>query len=134
SMDSLTMKVVALHFAKHRRLPTWLDGFGPLGEPIPVPHHSKFRARHAATGLILTGTPDELYRRPDRTIFILDDKTAKFTGTQDALLPMYRVQISGYAWIAERVGLGHASGGGLVYYEPVTELTDIDLPGVIVLG
>src|SRR5439155_14833307 len=94
SMDSLTMKVVALHFAKHRRLPTWLDGFGPLGEPIPVPHHSKFRARHAATGLILTGTPDELYRRPDRTIFILDDKTAKFTGTPDALLPMYRVQIS----------------------------------------
>ena len=129
SIDSYTKKVTNLHFALHKRILQWFDGFGDLGVPIEVPHYTRFNFVDSATNILLTGVPDELFRRPDETIFIADNKTARLTGHQDDLLPMYLTQLNAYATIAERIGLGSLSGLGLIYHEPATDIDggDIDL-------
>jgi hypothetical protein len=122
SIDTYTKRMSRLHFARHERIPRWFDGFGDLGVPIKAPHHSRFKFVDAATNVMLTGDPDEVFRRPDGSLFIVDDKCARFTGHQDELLPMYVTQLNAYALIAERTGLGRVTGLGLVYHEPVTDI------------
>jgi hypothetical protein len=56
----------------------------------------------------------------DGSLLIGDYKTARFTATQDALLPMYVIQLNAYALIAEDLALGRVSGLALIYTEPVT--------------
>ena len=56
----------------------------------------------------------------DHRFFIIDYKTARYTGNQDSLLPIYRVQLNGYAWILEKLGMGNVGGLVLCYYEPIT--------------
>jgi len=125
SIDAYTKKVIHLHLARTGSLPSWLAGFGDTGRPIPVPHHSKFVATHQETGVILTGVPDEM-TSGDAGLWILDYKTAKFTGTQDSLLPVYRCQLNGYALIAETIHQKPVVGLGLVYMEPVTDIESAD--------
>jgi len=122
SIDGLTKKVTAAHFAKHDRLPTWFSELGDIIEIIPVPHHSKFQWQDPATGIVLSGAPDELVRKRDGSLVIPDYKTSKFSKTQDALAPLYRTQLNSYAAIAERIGLGKVSGLALIYFEPKTEV------------
>ena len=55
---------------------------------------------------------------PNRRLAILDLKTARYSDHQDFLLPMYKVQLNGYALIAESLGMGHVEALGLVYCEP----------------
>ena len=122
SIDSYTKKITGLHFAEHKHIPRWFDGFGKLGEPIDVPHHSVFRIVDTATNILLTGVPDEVFKRPDGSLFIVDDKTARLSDHQDHLLPMYVTQLNAYALIAEQTGLGGVTGLGLVYHEPQTDI------------
>jgi hypothetical protein len=130
SIDSYTKKLTDLHFQQHRRIPMWFDEFGNLGEPIAVPHHSVFRIVDGQTDILLTGVPDEMFRGPGGWLFISDNKTARFTGHQDELLPMYYVQLNAYAVIANRVGLGPVSGLGLIYHEPRTNIDGEDIDSV----
>jgi hypothetical protein len=131
SIDVYTKRVVAAHHEKYRRVPRWLEPFGELGEPVPIPHHSKFQTLDAATNILLTGVPDELFRRRDGTLVILDSKTARFTDAQDELLGLYRVQLNAYAYIARRIGLGKVSVLGLVYYEPQTDVNSGSINSVL---
>ena len=55
---------------------------------------------------------------PRRRLVILDLKTARYSKHQDALLPMYQVQLVGYALIAESLAMGTVEALGLVYCEP----------------
>jgi len=123
SIDPYTKKVTSFHHEKYSKVPKWLNGFGELGKPLPVPPHSKFQTLDPETNVLLTGVMDELYRRRDASLVILDNKTARFTANQDKLLPLYEVQLYSYAWIAERLGMGKVGALGLVYYEPQTDLT-----------
>ncbi len=91
---------------------------------MPAPGWSKYQMLDPKTNILLTGVPDEILRHPERGIWIGDYKTARFTETQDALAPMYEVQLNCYTLIASKIGLGRVYGLGLLYYEPVTELTD----------
>ena len=127
SLDSAQKKVVNAFHARHGRNPSWLSSFEPLGTPIAVPHHSKFRWTDPETGALLTGVPDELFRQEDRALFIADYKTAKFTANQDSLLPVYTVQLNGYAVIAEALGMGTVTGLGLIYFEPRTDIGEADV-------
>mgnify|MGYP001591533117 CR=1 FL=1 len=72
---------------------------------------------------MLTGSPDEMFYKSDGSHFIVDYKTAKFTGTQDELFPMYETQLNAYAYIGDRCGFKPVTGLGLVYYEPLTDIT-----------
>jgi hypothetical protein len=125
SIDSYSKKITWSHFEKFGRLPDWFSDFGEFEKPIPVPHWSKYFLIDEETNVKLTGQPDEILQRKDKSYFIWDYKTSKFTATQDSLLPLYKAQLNGYALIAERTGLSPVSGIGLIYYEPETDITEI---------
>jgi hypothetical protein len=127
SIDSYSKKITNTYFDKHRRIPRWFSKFGDLGQPLDVPHHSKFQYYDAETDILLTGVPDEMLKANDERLTILDYKTARFTNNQDSLLPVYRTQLNGYALIAEHLGLGKVTGLGLVYYEPETEVNPANI-------
>jgi len=120
-IDSFTKKVTAAHLASRAAPPQWLLKFGRLAGRIPCPHWSKFAFEDSATGTVLRGSPDEMFWVEDGTLAILDYKTARFTEREDELLPVYRVQLGGYRWLARKTGLGETSVTGLIYYEPATE-------------
>ena len=122
SLDCYQKKVVHAYHQIHGQFPPWLFGFGTLQDVFPVPHHTKFQWYDSATDILLTGVPDEMIRAENGSVVILDYKTAKFTDTQDELLPMYRCQLNAYANIAEHLGFGAVSALGLIYFEPVTDL------------
>ena len=126
SLDSYQKRCIHQYFRAHGVLPEWLAAFGEVREPVPVPHHSKFQWLDEESGVLLTGAPDDIYRRNDESLFIVDFKTAKATEGQDALLPLYVVQLNSYAFLAERLGMGLVTGLGLVYFQPLTETDNID--------
>jgi len=115
SIDSYTKNVVAKYFERHGRLPDWLGEIGDVRRLVKV-KPSDFRAER--NGTVLTGIPDELFQRPDGSYGIIDYKTARYTGTQDSLMPVYEVQLNGYAYIAEAIGDRPVRDLYLVYFEP----------------
>ena len=126
-IDSYSKAITEAHIASHgNKPPPWLDPFGRFAKQIASPHWSKFAFADPATGVVLRGSPDEMFRLEDGTIAILDYKTARFTEHQDELLPIYKVQLGVYRWLALSDtkafpgGLGETSSTGLVYYEPAT--------------
>ena len=132
SIDSYSKKITMSYFHRYGRVPKWFDGFGELGTPIRVPHWSKFGILDEETNIRLVGVPDEVLRHPNRGLWIGDYKTAKYTQCQDALFPMYEVQLNCYAIIAPRVGLGSVYGVGILYYEPrVTDIEDRERDNLI---
>ncbi|AQT70045.1 PD-(D/E)XK nuclease superfamily protein [Anaerohalosphaera lusitana] len=118
SIDSYSKKITWGCCAKNGKVPQWFDSWGEFVKPVPAPHHSKFNYTDQKTGIKLTGVPDDIFLMEDGRYFIVDYKTAKYTGNQDALLPMYQVQLNGYAYIFEKLGMGEVGGIGLCYYEP----------------
>lgn len=129
SIDSFTRKVVHQWFDAYGA-PKWLGGLGPLVGYEKPPHFSTFQVRDPKSGVLLTGSPDAIFRKADGSIVIGDYKTAKYTDAQDALLPMYRVQLNAYAYIAEKLGY-RIDSIALIYAEPITseEYAHPDLSG-----
>ena len=118
SIDSYSKKITWSHVAKYNKVPQWFSPWGKFKTVIPAPHHSKFHFTDERTGIKLTGVPDDIFQMEDGRYFIVDYKTARFTGNQDSLMPIYRVQLNGYSLIFEKLGLGKIGGIGLCYYEP----------------
>jgi hypothetical protein len=126
-IDTYTRKITSLHFRQKAVLPVWFARMGLSGEPVKVPHPSKFNITDPDTNIQLTGLPDEiLFQQDDNSYFILDYKTARRGGCHDALLPIYDVQLNACAYIAERMGFAPVKGLGLLYYEPFTEISSIN--------
>jgi hypothetical protein len=115
SIDAYTKAVVNGFVAREGRLPDWLSGLGEVAEIVPARWHD---FQTAVDGVLLTGEPDALLKRRDGSYLILDYKTARFTGGQDRLWPMYRVQLNVYGFIAESLGLAPVTGLALIYMEP----------------
>lgn len=123
SIDSFTKKVVDQWF-NEAGAPKWLSPLEPLIGYIEPPSYSKFQVRHAETGVLLTGAPDAIFKKGDGSLIIADYKTAKFTDTQDKLLPMYEVQLTAYAYIAKELGWPLVNAIALIYAEPMTDYGD----------
>lgn len=121
SIDGYSKRVIHGWFDNHGTCPTWLRDLGEIKGYIDPPHHSKFSIVDPETNILLTGSPDGVYIRPDGSHIIVDYKTAKYTGAQDKLFPMYEVQLNGYALIGQSRGLAPISGLALVYTEPLTD-------------
>lgn len=121
SIDSYTKRVVHGWFDNYGSAPPWLQGLGDLAGYKNAPHYSKFNIMDCKTNIMLTGSPDDIFLRRDNSHIIADYKTAKYTGTQDALFPMYEAQLNAYAFISEQRGPKPISGLALVYMEPVTD-------------
>lgn len=121
SIDSYNKRVVHSYFDKHESGPAWLGELGDLVGYREPPHHSKFQMLHKEHGILLTGSPDGVLLRRDRSHVIVDYKTAKYTDTQDELYPMYEAQLNAYALLGEQCGLAPVTGLALIYMEPVTD-------------
>ncbi len=115
SIDSYTKKSVEGYFGEHGKLPDWI---GKIGTPKDIIKTSRSTFRFAHGDVILTGEPDLLFSKTDDTLAIVDYKTARYTENQDKLLPIYRVQLNGYALISESVYRKTVSSLHLVYFEP----------------
>ena len=121
SIDAYTKRVVHQYFDVYGRAPDWLAPLGSIRGYREPPHYSKFNTKHPSTGILLTGALDAIFERQDDTLVLADYKTAKFTGAQDALLPMYEVQLNAYAYIAAALSWPTVSALALIYTEPETE-------------
>lgn len=130
TIDKYSKRVTNNYYDKHRQIPGWFEAFGDLGAPIRVKGGKNFSYLDEASNVLLTGVPDEVFRDKNGDLFIADYKTARFTENADALLPIYEIQLNGYAVIAEAVGLGKVTGLGLLYYEP-READDCDVDTLI---
>jgi PD-(D/E)XK nuclease superfamily len=120
SLDAFSKKVVHAHFDRFKSAPSWLSPLGEFTSYISPPNARTFFIDDPSTGIRLTGAPDAIFVRADGSKSIIDYKTGRHTAGQDQLLPMYEVQLNGYALIADRVGLGPVKQVALVYTEPVT--------------
>ena len=118
SIDGYSKRAILAFFETNGHFPPWIAGRWADVRPLPTPHHSTFRLTDPETGIVLTGVPDLMLGLPRRRLAILDLKTARYSKHQDALLPMYQVQLVGYALIAESLGMGTVEALGLVYGEP----------------
>jgi hypothetical protein len=121
SIDSYSKNVVHGWFDRHKKPPVWLNQLGDIIGYLPPPHFSKFNFVEPKTGVNLTGAPDAIFELRDKTLLIGDYKTAKYTKTQDTLLPIYETQLNAYALIAEQIKMGTVSKLALIYTEPVTD-------------
>lgn len=114
TLDSLTKKSTKRSFFEANAKPGWLPIEG-LKAPIKFP---RIRVVVEHGDWILTGDPDDVFERVDIGHHIVDYKTAKYTGTQDKLLPMYEVQLNAYAYALPRHGIKPITNLSLVYCEP----------------
>lgn len=119
SIDAYTKRLVRDWFVEKAKAPRWLSMLGPIMPCDKVPHHSQFQFLDERHNILLTGVPDEIFLAK-KACLIADYKTARFTDTQDELLPMYQIQLNGYARIAAACGLPPVKGLYLVYMEPLT--------------
>ncbi len=121
SIDSYSKKLVHSWFDKHNGPPAWLarlDGITGYREP---PNFREFYVVDEKSGVRLRGEPDAVFTRNDGSYVIADYKTAKYTETQDELLPLYEVQLNSYAFIGENYGFSPVSELALIYTQPVTD-------------
>jgi hypothetical protein len=122
SIDTYTKNIVHSWFEVYGCAPSWLGELGDIIDYKNPPSHQKFRYFDEDTNITLTGVPDGILVASDYSHIIIDYKTAKYTGNQDNLFPMYEVQLNAYAQIAERCGFDPVSGLALIYFEPMTDL------------
>ena len=100
TIDSYSKKITWRYWEKYNKVPPWFLPCGEFTEPVKVPHFSKFSIVDKESNVQLRGVPDEIFRTSDNSFFIADYKTSKFTENQDALLPLYKVQLNSYALFA----------------------------------
>jgi len=131
SIDSYNKRVVHGYFDREGAMPSWLRGLGDVKGYIDPPSYQKFSHVDPGTGVTLRGTPDGVFQMRDGSYTIVDYKTAKYTPGQEKLLPLYRAQLNGYAYLGNRLNLNPVSQLALVYMEPVTDQDTAATPEVV---
>ncbi len=115
SIDAYTKNIIERYFQKNGRFPEWLSDIGSAKKIVSV-KPSEFKVK--TDNITITGIPDLLFERSNGSFAIVDYKTAKYTGNQDQLMPVYQIQLNGYAYIAEAIELKPVKDLYLVYFEP----------------
>ena len=118
SIDGFSKRSLLAFYKTNSHFPPWIAGHWADVRPLKSPHHSTFRLTDPETEIVLTGVPDLILGLPNDRLAILDLKTARYSKHQDFLLPMYQIQLVGYAIIAESLAMGTVEALGLVYGEP----------------
>ncbi|MGI0100470.1 MAG: PD-(D/E)XK nuclease family protein [Candidatus Micrarchaeaceae archaeon] len=115
SIDTYTKHIVEKYFERNGKLPKWLKEIGEIKRIVNI-KPSEFKVERG--DMLLTGIPDLLFQRPDNSFGIVDYKTAKYTGMQDSFMPIYQIQLNGYAYISEALGDKPVKDLYLIYFEP----------------
>ncbi len=114
NMDALEKKLIDAHFKEKHAAPKWLESL-KCAEPVDFP--AKMTQDFPELGLTLVGMPDAVFRKKDRTLCVVDYKTARFKGADDTFMPGYETQLWGYAQLLEHYEVGTVSSAALVYFE-----------------
>jgi len=131
-LDSVSKKSVHHSFYQRKKLPDWLNipdvvrelSLEQIGKVEMCQNRKYLVLLHKKSNWILRGSPDAVFELQDKTLHIVDFKTARFTSTQDELFPLYEIQLNGYALLAHKVPTSRLS---LVYCEPNSQLdNDVD--------
>ena len=122
SIDAFNKRVVHSYFDREGMLPEWLFTLGNVVRYVEPPSYHRFSVNDPATEVTLRGVADGIFLMKDGSYTIVDYKTAKYTKGQHALLPIYRAQLNGYAYIANRLEFSPISQLALIYMEPVTDV------------
>jgi len=128
-IDGASKKSVSRSFLNRKKLPDWLQipnvvrqvDLEEMGTVERIHTRKYLVAKDKNTGLILRGDPDVVFELKDGTLHIVDFKTARYTLKQNELLPLYEVQLNGYAILSHKKPVSKLS---LVYCEPKSELLD----------
>lgn len=123
SIDVYTKRVVHGWFDEFDVPPPWLHGLGEISGYEHPPHWSKFSIVDEQYDIQFRGEADGILRRPDGSHIIVDYKTAKHSGNQDALYPAYQAQLNAYARIGNELDFDPVTDLALIYMEPVTDDT-----------
>lgn len=117
SLDSYTKAVVNERIRRGAGLPTWLSHIGKV-KAVTEPNYRKFRT--TLDGATITGSLDAILHMESGSFVILDYKTARAPKPDllDELMPIYQIQLNGYALIAEALGMSPVEKLALVYFEP----------------
>ena len=119
TIDAVTKRSVHRSFSERNKAPEWL----PVSDIIEVIEDDIFFKLPVEYGnWVLIGKPDDIFKTKDNTYHIVDYKTAKFTGRQDELFPLYEVQLNTYAFLAEKYGFKPIRDLSLVYCHPNDDL------------
>ena len=120
SIDVYTKRVVRGWFDDVNTLPPWLSALGEVSGYEKPPHWSEFSIIDEQYDIQFGGEADGILRRPDDSHMIVDYKTAKHTGNQDALYPAYQAQLNAYSRIGNELDFDPVTDLALIYMEPVT--------------
>lgn len=112
-LDIFEKKYVQAFLASEGELP---PGMEDLGCNSVVGFPRKLTADFPKYDLTLVGMPDEVLQKPDGKLVVIDYKTAIAHGGDDPLLPLYSVQLLGYAELLERAGVGEVDSAAIVYF------------------
>ena len=121
SIDAYTKKTVHEYFDINKKAPPWLPELTEAKRYLKALHWTKFQRTDPVTGITLSGMIDDMFEFDDMSRMIGDYKTAKYTKNADKLLPIYDIQLNGYAWIEEGFGSVVRPELPLYYCEPITE-------------
>ena len=122
-IDRFTKNAIHNYFDEQGAAPPCLSGMGKLVGYEKPPKSSWFRLYDEDTDITLTGEPDALFRCENDSFVIGDYKTAR--EHDDPLLPMYHVQLTCYALLAEYHDYKPISGIHLIYAEPLSSTDDV---------
>ena len=126
SIDAYTKKAVRVMIDNDSVLqPSWIHAMRVVGYVDKVPNWRTFYME-TRFGITLTGVPDDIFLTDNGQDIIPDHKTAKFTKNQDKLLPMYEIQLNGYAKIHENQTKRRIRALPLMYWQPQTEQRDAE--------
>lgn len=119
TLDAVTRRSVHKSFAETKKLPAWL-AFDNVKEVVEADLLFKLPVKQG--NWILVGRPDDIFKLEDKSYHIVDYKTAKFTGRQDELFPMYEIQLNAYAFLAEKYRFKPVTKLSLIYCQPNEDL------------
>lgn len=128
SFDSRQKRLVHLYLQKHKAAPKW---FGPFKNAVRWVKPVRMEYWDQATNITIIGVPDEFLEYEDGSLAILDFKTGRYSKGQDALLDLYKAQLSAYCLMAPRYGYQKPTRAGLLYFEPCMEDSDEQVLGAI---
>ena len=125
TIDRYNKLIVRNYFQRENSLPSWLNQLGEARAYVDPPHWSRFKILDEVSGLTLRGEADGIFQMADGSYTIIDYKTSKYSGAQQAMLKSYETQLNAYAFIGERLGepleISPVGRLALVYMEPQTE-------------
>lgn len=90
SIDGFSKKAVRNYIDRYGKFPEWGADMGNISGYLEV---KRLKWHDKKSDSLLTGVPDEILSLVDGKCIIIDYKTARHTKTQDALMPMYEVQL-----------------------------------------